>query len=81
MDSSQAPHLKNLTTSNITDNVVLINSSCHDARMKYVLERMVVHLHDFARETRLSSREWIAGIRFLTQVGQICDDVRQVRPP
>jgi hypothetical protein len=39
---------------------------------------LVSHLHDFARETRLSFDEWMAGIQFLTQVGQICTDVRQV---
>lgn len=46
--------------------------------MKYVLERLVTHLHDFARETRLSTKEWMAGIEFLTAVGHICSDVRQV---
>jgi len=46
--------------------------------MKYVLERLVSHLHDFARETRLSTEEWVAGYEFLTAVGQICSDVRQV---
>lgn len=38
---------------------------------------MVTHLHDFARETRLSTSEWMGGIRFLTEVGQICTDTRQ----
>jgi hypothetical protein len=82
MDPSQVkiPPLKDLTIENITENVILINSLCEDARMKYVLERLVSHLHDFARETRLSTAEWMAGIRFLTEVGQICSDVRQVRP-
>lgn len=80
MDPSQVtiPPLKDLTIDNITDNVILINSLCQDARMKYVLERLVSHLHDFARETRLSSDEWMAGIQFLTATGKICSDVRQV---
>lgn len=72
------PPLKDLSIENITDNTVLINSGCEDRRMKYVMERLVTHLHDFARETRLSTDEWMAGIQFLTQVGQICSDVRQV---
>ncbi|BCS18407.1 intradiol ring-cleavage dioxygenase [Aspergillus puulaauensis] len=79
MDPSQVkvPPMKNLTVDNITENVIRINSLCEDERMKYVLERLVSHLHDFARETRLSSAEWMTGLKFLTEVGQICTDVRQ----
>lgn len=80
-DESTVPVLKNLTIENITENVHRINSQCSDPRLKYVMERLVTHLHDFARETRLSFDEWMAGIQFLTQVGQICTDVRQVRTP
>lgn len=80
MDPSQVdvPPLKDLTIDNITSNVKLINSQCPDPRLKYLLERLVQHLHDFARETRLSHDEWLNAIHFLTQVGQICTDVRQV---
>jgi hypothetical protein len=73
------PILKDLTIDNITDNVHLINAQTSDARLKYVLERLVSHMHDFARETRLSTTEWMAGIEFLTAVGKKCTDVRQVR--
>ncbi|KNG49485.1 cathecol 1,2-dioxygenase [Stemphylium lycopersici] len=76
-DASTVPVLKDLTIENITENVHRINSQCSDARLKYVMERLVSHLHDFARETRLSFDEWMAGIQFLTQVGKICTDVRQ----
>lgn len=75
------PVLKDLTIDNITENVVRINSQCADPRLKYIMERLVSHLHDFARETRLSFDEWMAGIQFLTQVGQTCTDVRQVDNP
>lgn len=79
MDPSKVtiPPMKDLTIDNITENVNLINSGCEDPRMKYIFERLVGHMHDFARETRLSTDEWMAGIQFLTQVGQICSDVRQ----
>ncbi|KAG9192277.1 aromatic compound dioxygenase [Alternaria panax] len=76
-DASTVPVLKDLTIENITENVHRINSQCSDPRLKYVMERLVSHLHDFARETRLSFDEWMTGIQFLTQVGQICTDVRQ----
>jgi hypothetical protein len=72
------PILKDLTIDNITENVHRINSQSDDARLKYVLERLVSHMHDFARETRLSTNEWLAGIQFLTDVGKKCTDVRQV---
>ncbi|KAJ5294918.1 hypothetical protein N7508_009739 [Penicillium antarcticum] len=79
MDPSKVkiPPMKNLTVDNITENVIRINSLCEDERMKYILERLVTHLHDFARETRLSSEEWMTGLRFLTEVGQITTEVRQ----
>jgi protocatechuate 3,4-dioxygenase beta subunit len=80
MDPSQVdvPPLKDLTIDNITENVKLINSQAPNPRLKYILERVVQHLHDFARETRLSHDEWMTGLLFLTSVGQICTDVRQV---
>lgn len=76
--SIRIPILKDLTTDNITDNVKLINSHCENPRLKFILERTVQHLHDLARETRLSQNEWMQAIDFLTSVGQICTDVRQV---
>ena len=81
MDPSEVtvPPLKNLTIDNITENVKLINSQCPNPRLKYILERIVQHLHDLARETRLSHEEWMTGLLFLTSVGQICTSTRQVR--
>ena len=80
MDPSETeiPPVKNLTIDNITENVKLINSRCPDPRLKYLMDRLVQHTHDFARETRLSHNEWMTAIQFLTSVGQICSDVRQV---
>lgn len=81
MDPSKAkvPPMKDLTIGNITENTIRINSQSSDPRLTYVLDRLVTHLHDFARETRLSTKEWMAAINYLTAVGQICSDVRQVR--
>jgi len=76
--------MKNLTIENITENTVRINSQSSDPRLTYVLERLVNHLHDFARETRLSTKEWMAGLEFMRDVGKTCSDVRQVccfQPP
>lgn len=70
------PPMKDLTIDNITENTVLINSQSSDQRVTYVMERLVTHLHDFARETRLSTDEWMAALNFLVKVGQISSDVR-----
>ena len=80
MDPSQVnvPPMKDLNIDNITENTVLINSQGPDQRLTYVLERLVTHLHDFARETRLSTKEWMAALNFLVSVGQISTDVRHV---
>lgn len=74
----QTPILKDLNIDNITENTIIINSQGNDARLKYVMERLVTHLHEFARETRLSTSEWMAALNFLVRVGQISSDVRHV---
>ncbi|KAL1303745.1 hypothetical protein AAFC00_007088 [Neodothiora populina] len=76
-EGAAPPSLKDLTIDNITENVHAINSQTPNLRLKFILERTVVHLHDLARETRLTTDEWMTAILFLTQVGQICSDVRQ----
>ncbi|THY87788.1 aromatic compound dioxygenase [Aureobasidium pullulans] len=77
MDTVSVPSLKDLTIENITENVHAINSQCSDQRLKFLLERTVSHLHDLARETRLTTDEWMATLLFLTRVGQISSDVGQ----
>jgi hydroxyquinol 1,2-dioxygenase len=47
------------------------------ARLAEIMASLTRHLHDFAREVRLSEDELMEGIRFLTRVGQMCDDKRQ----
>jgi hydroxyquinol 1,2-dioxygenase len=46
-------------------------------RLKDVLSALVRHLHDFAREVKLTEAEWVAGIEFLTATGRKCGDKRQ----
>lgn len=46
-------------------------------RLREVTEAAIRHLHAFAAEIDLQRDEWMAGIRFLTETGAICDDVRQ----
>lgn len=76
--SSNTPPLLDLTIDNITPNTNRINSQSDNARLTYLVTRLVTHLHDFARETRLSTDEWMAALNFLVQCGQISSDVRHV---
>jgi catechol 1,2-dioxygenase len=46
-----------------------------DARLRFLLQSLVSHLHDFASEVELSEAEWFKAIQFLTATGQKCDDV------
>lgn len=77
--NANAPPLLDLTIDNITPNTNRINSQGDNARLTYLMTRLVTHLHDFARETRLSSDEWMAALNFLVGCGQISSDVRHVR--
>lgn len=73
-----APSLVDLTMDNITPNTIRINSQTDNPRLAYLMSRLVTHLHDFARETRLSTDEWMAALEFLVGCGQISSEVRQV---
>lgn len=64
------------TEDNITDLAVDRWSTAHDPRLAEVMASLVRHLHDFAREVRLTEEEWLAGLQWLTRVGQISDDKR-----
>lgn len=70
------PPMKDLTIENITENVHIINSKCDKPRLKFLINTLVTHLHDYARETRLSTEEWEQAISFLVAVGRISTEVR-----
>jgi hydroxyquinol 1,2-dioxygenase len=61
----------------ITQAVVEAQAKCGNPRLKQVMESLVRHLHDFAREVELTEKEWLLAIEFLTQTGHITDDKRQ----
>ena len=46
-------------------------------RFKQIMTSAIKHLHAFARDVKLTEEEWFEGIKFLTAVGQKCDDKRQ----
>ncbi|MDB5071054.1 MAG: intradiol ring-cleavage dioxygenase [Candidatus Eremiobacteraeota bacterium] len=63
--------------STLTDDVVASAAACDDARLRFVFETLVRHLHAFVEEVELTSDEWLEGVRFLTATGHKCDEYRQ----
>lgn len=66
-----------VTADTITDAATARWGTAHDPRTGEVLTALVRHLHDFAREVRLTEAEWMAAIRWLTATGQISDEKRE----
>ncbi|MET8429060.1 intradiol ring-cleavage dioxygenase [Nocardia sp. NPDC004860] len=61
----------------VTEEVLASFDATPDPRLREVMQSLVRHLHSFAREVRLSEREWDAAIEFLTRAGHITDEHRQ----
>jgi hydroxyquinol 1,2-dioxygenase len=66
-----------VTEDNITDLAVERWSTARDPRLAELLTALVRHLHDFARETRLTEAEWMAAVQWLKATGQISDEKRE----
>ncbi len=69
--------MRNLTEANLSEAVIASMSGAKNARFKEIMTSLIKHLHGFIREVNLTEAEWLAGIQFLTAVGQKCDDKRQ----
>ena len=69
--------MQDLTVTSVTDAVVAQMLDTADPRLRQVMESLVRHMHDFARDVRLTPDEWLKAIGFLTQVGQACTPARQ----
>lgn len=60
-----------------TREVLACLDNCPDPRLRELVAGLIRHLHAFAAEESLTEAEWLAGIRFLTDVGHITTDRRQ----
>jgi hydroxyquinol 1,2-dioxygenase len=69
--------MRNLNQHTITQAVLARLETTPDPRLKEIMGSLVRHLHDFAREVKLTEAEWLEGIQFLTATGHMCDDKRQ----
>ncbi len=61
--------MRNLDEATITQAVLARNSGAADARLCEVMTSLVQHLHAFARDIKLTEKEWQTGIDFLDQMG------------
>jgi hydroxyquinol 1,2-dioxygenase len=66
-----------VTEDNITDLAVQRWATAHDPRTAELMTALVRHLHDFAREVRLTEAEWMAAIQWLNRTGQISSEKRE----
>lgn len=69
--------MRNLNDDNITQAVLARHAAMQDVRLREIMTSLVLHLHSFAREVKLTEAEWFEGIRFLTDTGHMCSDKRQ----
>ena len=66
-----------VTEDNITELAKQRWGTAHDERTRELMTGLVQHLHDFAREVRLTEPEWMAAIQWLKRTGQISDEKRE----
>ena len=69
--------MRNIDATTITPAFMARLSECGNPRFKEIITSLVTHVHDFAREVKLTEDEWMQGIQFLTATGQKCDAKRQ----
>lgn len=69
--------MQDLTVETVTDDVLAQMATTADPRLRQVMASLVRHLHDFARDVKLTPDEWLTAIGFLTRVGQTCTPARQ----
>ena len=63
--------MRSVTKETITQSFLDYMADDTDPRLKFVLERLAHHLHDFVRETDLTHAEWRKGLELLYAAGDI----------
>src|SRR5262245_32654895 len=69
--------MRQLTKDTLTDAGLARIKDMKNPRLKEILTSLIKHLHAFETEVQLTEEEWFEDIKFLTAVGQKCDDKRQ----
>ena len=68
--------MRNIDLGNITDAVAASFQQAAEPRYRHVMQRLVAHLHAFARDVHLTHDEWNAAIDFLRRAGDLSDERR-----
>lgn len=61
-------------SASVTNVVLAAMAGASDARLREVMASFVRHMHDFAREVRLTEEEFERGIDFLNRIGQATNE-------
>jgi hydroxyquinol 1,2-dioxygenase len=69
--------MRQFSEDTLTEAVIARLENIENARFKQLMTSLIRHLHGFAQEVQLTEEEWFEAIKFLTAVGQKCDDKRQ----
>ncbi|MBY2924320.1 intradiol ring-cleavage dioxygenase [Rhizobium leguminosarum] len=75
--TAKAPKYPYFTEEDSVDVVNARMGTDIDPRLREVMGTIVKHLHAAVKEIEPTHEEWMAGIKFLTQVGHMCTDWRQ----
>ena len=68
--------MRSVNRDNITDAFMAYCADTTEPRLKFVLSRLVGHLHAFAKEVELTHVEWLLGIELLSRAGAISSSER-----
>ena len=69
--------MRDFNEANATEAVLARLEDCRDPRLHQVMTSVIRHLHAVVREVEPTQEEWMTTIRFLTEIGHMCDDRRQ----
>ncbi|KAK3492539.1 Intradiol ring-cleavage dioxygenase [Neurospora hispaniola] len=64
---------------NFTQNVIDGMGPNTTPRNRQVLGALIRHIHDFAREVELTMDEWMAGVKYINEVGRVYSESGQTR--
>jgi protocatechuate 3,4-dioxygenase beta subunit len=65
------------TEDDITNETLRRFEGTPDPRLREIMTSLTRHLHGFVKEVQLTEAEWFEAIKFLTETGHKCDDIRQ----
>lgn len=68
--------MRSVNEDNITETFLNYFGEDTDPRLREIMTSLAQHLHDFAKETKLTHEEWQTGLKFMQWAGDITTDDR-----